>query len=183
MASLRVPILAIAAGSLLLASTADAQIGGGIRVPETQLDGVMQAHTFGCFLASAGRPVPGINLDAPDLMGEGLHSQTSAEPWLVEAVEIETGSTLATLDTPEGPVWIVFDGKTRACTVALQRSDVEAFRSQFVEKAFDDDWDRKKDKTAAGFRYEMKLAGLKFVSAFPDVPAGSQVFVVDMRTN
>jgi hypothetical protein len=181
---LRTGFLTIAASTMLaVATAADAQLAGGLRAPTSKLDGAVGAQTFACFLSSAGRPVPGVNLDAPELMGEGLKVQTAADPWLTEAVEIAPASNLATLDTPEGPIWIVFDPATRACTLALQTSDAAGFRTAFIADAFEGDWKRKKDRSAHGFRYERRLAGLKFVSTFPDLPTGSQVFAVQTRTN
>lgn len=159
-----------------------AQLMPGFRAPDSKLDAVKMTHRTGCFLASANRPVPGINMDAGDLAGEGLTEKKQAPEWLASIQPISNQSRLATLDTPEGPIWITFDMDSGLCTIAVQTDDQAKFVEDYAtELKNDKNWKRKKDKSNGGYYFQQKLAGLKFITKFPNVPNDAKVFLVNMH--
>jgi hypothetical protein len=136
MENMRLSMTHLVLAALLASATCvvgHAQIAPGYRAPTDMVDGAAMAVTAGCYLASAGRPVPGVNTPAGGRAGEGLTEQTSAPDWVGKASDASARSRFSTLNTPEGDVWIRFDEATSRCSVFTRPKDVAKFRSGIVE--------------------------------------------------
>ena len=161
--------------AMLGAAPADAQVMPGLRAPTDLVDGAVMATTSACWLASARRPVAGINRPAKDLAGEGLAEHVSAPDWVQKASAAEGRSRFATLATPEGKLWIRFDEETARCSVIVRPPDVETFRTAFGESLANGGTTRFKRETAADgsesfVNDEPTFAWTSRVSIPPDVP-------------
>jgi len=131
---LRVTRIAMLAGLWgLSAVTGNAQVMPGMRAPTDLVDGSVMAVTSGCWLASARRPVAGINRPANGNEGEGIAEHVWAPEWVQAASAAEGRSRFATLTTPEGKIWIRFDEATARCSVIVRPPDVAKFRAAFGE--------------------------------------------------
>ncbi|HEX8241490.1 MAG TPA: hypothetical protein VF574_17270 [Allosphingosinicella sp.] len=110
------PILAGAAAMLAaLSAPAAAQIVPGTRAPETTAELVGDAQMVVCFLAAAGRPMPGLNM--PLLGEEGMTVLTQVPDPLARLVENRADQAILELKSPADPVWIVHDRSTRRCAI------------------------------------------------------------------
>ncbi|HEX9966099.1 MAG TPA: hypothetical protein VGB04_14070 [Allosphingosinicella sp.] len=98
-----------------LASTAAAQIVPGTRAPATTAELVGDAQMIVCFLAAAGRPMPGLNM--PLLGEEGMTLLADVPEELAKFVEKRPGQAILKLKSPADPVWIVHDPGTRRCGI------------------------------------------------------------------
>jgi hypothetical protein len=125
------PLLALAACALSIAG--NAQVVPGYRAPNDLVDAAAMAVTGGCRLASANRPLPGINMPAGSLAGEGITEYKSAPDWVEKASASQGAARYSTLASPEGPVWIRFDESTARCSVIVRPSDVAQFRAAFAK--------------------------------------------------
>ena len=125
-------LLVLALGALSVV-TGNAQVMPGYRAPTDLVDGAVMTVISGCFLASAERPVPGINRPANGNAGEGLTEQRSAPDWVKEASAAKGRSRFSTLATPEGEIWIRFDESTARCSVIVRPTDVTKFRAAFSD--------------------------------------------------
>jgi hypothetical protein len=105
----------------------------GFRAPTDTVDAAVMAVTGACWLASAGRPVPGVNLPADGNAGEGIREHKSAPDWVRNASEAKGRSRFSTLANPEGEIWIRFDEATARCSVIVRPSDVNRFRAAFSD--------------------------------------------------
>jgi hypothetical protein len=110
---------------------ANTQVMPGMRAPNDLVDAAVMAVTGACHLASARRPVPGINAPADGLAGEGVNEHRSAPSWVEKASQARGRSRFATLASPDGLIWIRFDESTARCSVIVRPSDVGKFRSAF----------------------------------------------------
>jgi hypothetical protein len=119
--------------SHVICGVGDAQVVAGYQAPTDMVDGAVMAVTGACYLASAGRPVPGINTPAGGHAGEGVTERTSAPDWVSKASDAPGRSRFSTLKTPEGDIWIRFDEATSRCSVIARSTDVAKFRSALVE--------------------------------------------------
>lgn len=115
--------------TLTISVAAVAQIAPGYREPTDLVDGAIMAVTSGCYLAAAGRPVPGINKPSGGLAGKGVTEQESAPVWVTQASNSPNRVRYSTLGTPEGDIWIGFDETTSRCSVIARPVDVSKFRS------------------------------------------------------
>jgi hypothetical protein len=115
----------------LLALPANAQVMPGLRAPKDMVDAAVMAVTSACFLASAGRPVPGINVPSGDNAGKGITEHKAAPEWVKEVGAEQGRSRFSTLASPEGEVWIRFDASTARCSVIARPADVAKFRTAF----------------------------------------------------
>lgn len=121
-------------------------------------------------------------MEAGDLTGEGLKQQDKPPEWLLAVRDIPEQNQIATLDTPEGNVWIIFDKDSGQCTTAVSTKEPLKFRDDFVSDLLKNkNWKRKKNKTSYGLFYQQKVGNIKFRTLFPDTPKESNVFLVDMR--
>ena len=111
-----------------------AQIAPGLRKPETQLQAMGQALDMGCFLATAGRPVPGINQPLLGMKGEGLTPQEVAADWLSPLIATAGRNQVSLLKTPQGPVWIVFNLDNGDCNVAAKAADRTALLNGLISR-------------------------------------------------
>jgi hypothetical protein len=176
--------LGAACGLLWSAPQATAQIAPGLRAPETVADGIEQAHAMACFLAVAGRPFPGLNFDAPDLMGEGLRKADVGPDWLSASYPAVSGATLTTLTTGQSDVWIAFDAASARCIIAAQADDTAALREALAGELYAfGDWDRRRDRSAIGYHYRQRLAGLTFVSRFLEPATPANVIIVELTAS
>ena len=165
--------------ALVVSPAASAQLAPGLRAPETKLDAISQAHSMSCFLAVAARPVPGLNLDMPDNMGEGHFVEESAPEWLSQSFEFESETNFSRAASDEGDIWIAFETESRTCTIATDAVDPATLQTAFENKAFaSDDWKYKKSKSGQPAYHQMKLGGLTYRSEFPSMPADSSIFAV-----
>jgi hypothetical protein len=123
-------LLLLAFGALSV-ETGNAQVMPGYRAATDLVDGAVMAVISGCFLASADRPVAGINRPANGNAGEGLTEQRSAPDWVKKASAAKGRSRFSTLATPEGEIWIRFDESTSRCSVIVRPTDVAKFRAAF----------------------------------------------------
>jgi hypothetical protein len=105
----------------------------GYRAATDLVDGAVMTVISGCFLASARRPVPGINMPANGNAGEGLTEQRSAPDWVKKASAAKGRSRFSTLATPEGEIWIRFDESTARCSVIVRPTDIPKFRVAFSD--------------------------------------------------
>ena len=105
--------------SSAICAVGSAQAMPGYRAPTDMVDGAVMAVTGACYLASAGRPVPGINTPAGGHAGEGITERTSAPDWVSKASDAPGRSKFSTLTTPEGDIWIRFDEATRKFRAAI----------------------------------------------------------------
>jgi hypothetical protein len=119
--------------SPVICGVGNAQVVAGYRAPTDLVDGAVMAVTGGCYLASAGRPVPGINTPAGGRAGEGITEHTSAPDWVSKTSDAPGRSRFSTLKTPEGDIWIRFDEATSRCSLIVRSTDSEKFRSALVE--------------------------------------------------
>jgi hypothetical protein len=78
--------------------------------------------------------------------GEGLKVEAVAPDWLVAVRPAVAGVRYATLATPEGPLWIVYDGMRHSCLVAARPSDASAL-SDVVTARLEGERDWKRSKT------------------------------------
>ncbi len=174
----------MAVTSVAVAPIAHAQIAPGIIEPATKVDGLLQSHIFACVLASSGRPVPGVNMVAPDLMGDGLSTADVAPDWFTKALTFDSAANFAKLETGDGDVWIAFEEDSRRCTIAAQTSHLTTMRSAFEEKAYTrGDWKKKKDRSAIGYLHQMKVGRIKFLSKYRNLGSDSQIFAVQVTTD
>jgi hypothetical protein len=123
-------LLVLALGTLCVVP-GNAQVMPGMRAPNDMVDAAVMAVTGACGLASAGRPVPGINMPANGNAGEGITEHRSAPDWVKKASAAAGRSRFSTLASPEGMVWIRFDESTARCSVIVRPKDVAKFRSEF----------------------------------------------------
>lgn len=174
----------LACAALAVPSYALAQLAPGLKAPETKVEAIGQAHSLSCFLAVASRPVPGLNQDMPDNMGEGHFVEKAAPGWLASSVKFGAGTTFSRASSAEGDIWIAFDQASRRCTIAAETADPAAMRTALEQDTFSrGGWKKKKDKSAAGYHHQMALGGLKFLTTYPEIAPDSQVFVVQLATD
>jgi hypothetical protein len=122
--------LLLALGTLSVV-TGYAQVMPGMRAPADMVDAAVMAVTSACWLASAGRPVFGINLPAKGNAGEGVSEHRSAPAWVKKAGDAKGRSRFSTLASPEGMIWIRFDEDTARCSLIVRPTDVAKFRAAF----------------------------------------------------
>ena len=121
--------------ALIGASTAAvAQIVPGFDPPATQAKAVRDGYGFACYLATAQRPLPGLNTRLLGVDGEGLKVEFSAPQWFTDVRPKNRSTSYATVDTPEGKVWFAYDRSDNSCTVAAQPKNLEAFRAELLPK-------------------------------------------------
>jgi len=131
-------------------ASANAQVMPGMRAPNDLVDAAVMAVNSACMLASAGRPVPGINMPAGGNAGEGITERRSAPDWVKKVSASQGRSRFSTLASPEGEVWIRFDESTARCSVIVRRSDVEKFRSAFGDSFVKGSSELKREVAADG---------------------------------
>jgi len=165
-------------------AAANAQIAPGLAAPSTKIRGFAQAQNFGCFLALARRPVPGLNMDAPDLMGEGLTTEEHPPAWLSESFTFDDSATFSRLQTGEGDVWIAFEQADNRCTILSEVTMPDEFRYSLESAIYaDKSWTLKDDDPAVDHYYYSKVYGLEFRSSFPESRKPGTVFAVQIITN
>lgn len=149
------PLLA-AALVMLAGAEARAQVAPGVRAPTSVADGVDQAFGLACFLATAGRPFPGLNMGM-ELAGEGLRQPAPGDypDDLRPVLDTLGGYDAVWLDAPGGKVWIFFDQRRKRCVIIPHPLDApgieEAAREAFAGLG-------KPLRNRAGV-YEFKAAG------------------------
>ena len=149
----RFALAALIAPALLASGAARAQIAPGFKVPESMAEAVDDAQSWACFLATAGNPVPGVNQPLLGMEGEGLKIEPAAPDWLTSARPAVPGVRYSTLETPDGPIWIVFDGARHSCLIVARSADTAALHQAVVTRLDGDkDWKPNKAGTSDGVR-------------------------------
>lgn len=142
----------------VVAARANAQVVPGFRAPNDMVDAAVMAVTSACLLASAGRPVPGINVPAGGNAGEGITEHRSAPEWVKEVGAERGRSRFSTLASPEGEIWIRFDESTARCSVIVRPSNVSSFRTAFGDALAKGSSDLKREAAADGSETFLKGA-------------------------
>lgn len=119
--------------ALAVAGQAAAQIAPGIRAPLTQLDAFKQSYGLGCFMSVADRPWAGITGPLLGMEGEGLRVESELPDWFLAEFPMSEGVRLASLDSPEGPVWIRYERASHSCIVGAAPSDPAGFKAALLQ--------------------------------------------------
>jgi hypothetical protein len=172
--------LLVLAGLAAVAAPASAQIVPGTRAPETTAELVGDAQMIVCFLAAAGRPMPGLNM--PLLGEEGMTVLAQVPDELAKFVENRPDQAILKLKSPADPVWIVHDRNSRRCAIyaLTDPAPVEA-KLLPILLGGKDPWKRVEPGAGVDQAFALKLGRERFLTEITRPRAAGEPLVVVVR--